>query len=33
MPMRNPKDFRRAVCVRLVTGERVNSLSKRDRGF
>jgi transposase-like protein len=28
MPMRYPKDFRRAVCARLVAGERVSSLSK-----
>ena len=28
MPRRYPKDFRRAVCARLVAGERVNSLSQ-----
>ena len=28
MPMRYPKDFRRAICARLVAGERVSSLSK-----
>ena len=28
MPMRYPKDFRRAICARLVAGEKVNALSK-----
>jgi transposase-like protein len=28
MPMRYPKDFRRAVCARLVAGEKVSALSK-----
>jgi transposase-like protein len=28
MPMRYPKAFRRAICARLVAGERVSSLSK-----
>jgi transposase-like protein len=28
MPTRYPKDFRRAVCARLVAGERVSSLAK-----
>src|ERR1700677_3092803 len=30
MPMQYPKDFRRAVCARLVAGEKVSSLSKED---
>ena len=32
MPMRYPKDFRRAVCARLVAGERVQLALSRGRG-